>query len=333
MRTRRLLWYRLTAKKTGKGETPSAMTSIRQKALFRQRVVKHALKNNNISECARLYRISRQSIHRWIVRYDGSLESLTEQSRRPHHHPNEHKKEEIERVLRVARQNKQLGLVCLWVHLKQHHSYSRSLSALYRLLRKQGVIEPPKKRKRRASKAYEPILVPGERVQVDVKYVPKESLTGELSGRRLYQYTAIDECTRWRYTAVFSELSTYNSTLFVAKLRKAFPFEIACIQTDNGVEFTSFLKGARKPSLFEAYLEHEGIRHKRIAPATPRHNGKVERSHRTDEERFYRGRKFFSLRYLKEQMSRYLRESNRMPLSVHNWKSAQHMLESYQHVL
>ncbi len=309
------------------------MPSIRQIAQFRVRVVKHAIKTGNVSATARLYRVTRQSVHRWMARYDGSVESLLDRSKRPHHHPNEHKPDEVRRVLRVQGQNKELGLVCLWVHLRQHHDYSRSVSALYRLLRKKGVMDPPKRRPRPKPKPYEPILVPGERIQIDVKYVPGRCLTGGLVGNKVYQYTAVDECTRWRYVAHFTELSTYSSTLFVAKLQRRFPFEIQCIQTDNGAEFTSVLQGAKKKSMFEAYLQSQGIRHKRIAVATPRHNGKVERSHRTDEERFYRNGKFFSLRYLTEQMNNYLRKSNRRPLQVHNWRSAQQMLEAYQHVV
>lgn len=236
-------------------------------------------------------------------------------------------------VLRVQRHNKRLGLVCLWVHLKQNFGYSRSVPALYKLLRREGIYEPPKKRRRRKPKPYEPILMPGERFQVDVKHVPKACLVGSLSGKRLYQYTAIDECTRWRHIAVFDELSTYNSVEFLYQLIERFPFEISCIQTDNGAEFTSRYQGSGHPSAFEAELAAFGIRHKLIAPATPRHNGKVERSHRCDQERFYSDNRFYTLRYIKEQMNRYLRQSNRRPLSCHGWRSAAQMLLNYQYVL
>ena len=168
---------------------------------------------------------------------------------------------------------------------------------------------------------------------IGVKYVPRKCLVGSLARKNLYRYTAVDECTRWRYAAIYDELSAWNSTHFVKKLRKRFPFEIACIQTDNGAEFTSRLQGATKPSAFEAYLAAEGIRHKTIAVATPRHNGKVERSHRTDQERFYQDRIFYSLRYIKDQFTRYLRESNRDPLMAHNWRSALQMLRHYQEVV
>jgi transposase InsO family protein len=219
------------------------------------------------------------------------------------------------------------------MHLKMKHGYSRTLSAFYRLLRRKGILAGPKKRARRKPKLYEPILVPGERIQMDVKHVPKQCLVGSLSTKGVYQYTAIDECTRWRHIAVFDELSTYNSVEFLYQLLERFPFEIACIQTDNGAEFTSRYTGSDHPSAFESELAALGVRHKLIAPATPRHNGKVERSHRSDQERFYTDRKFYSIKYLKEQIAIYLRQSNRRPLMAHSWRSAQQMLDNYQCVV
>jgi transposase InsO family protein len=211
--------------------------------------------------------------------------------------------------------------------------YKRSMPALYRMLRREGVIAPPRRRPRRKARPYEPILVPGERVQMDVKYVPKECLVGALRGKKLYQYTAMDECTRFRHVAVFDELSTYSSVQFLKQVLERFPFEVACVQTDNGAEFTSRFQNADHPSAFESALAELGVRHKLIAPATPRHNGKVERSHRTDQERFYTDNRFFSLRYIREQISQYLRQSNRQPLTAHGRRSAHHMLEAYQHVV
>jgi len=256
-----------------------------------------------------------------------------DRSHRPRRHPAQQTCREVELVLRVQRHNKRLGLVCLWVHLKLNFGYTRSVSALYKLLRREGIMAVPRRKSRRKAKPYEPILMPGQRIQMDVKYVPKDCLVAGLAGKKLYQYTAIDECTRWRYIAVFDELSTYNSVEFLHQVIKRFPFEIGCIQTDNGAEFTSRYTGAKHPSAFEYELAELGIRHKLIAPATPRHNGKVERSHRTDQERFYDDNKFYSLRYIREKISLYLRVSNRRPLSVHSWRSAKEMLENYQHVL
>ena len=57
-----------------------------------------------------------------------------------------------------------------------------------------------------------------------------------------------------------------------------------CVQTDNGFEFTNRFSNSKRdfPTLFETIASQLGIRHKLIRPYTPRHNGKVERSHRED---------------------------------------------------
>jgi transposase InsO family protein len=170
--------------------------------------------------------------------------------------------------------------------------------------------------------------IPGERIQVDVKYVPKACLTGALSHRKLYQYTAIDECTRWRYIAIYDELNPQASKRFVEELRKRFPFEILCIQTDNGCEFTSKLQGAQHPSAFESHLASEGIRHKTIAIATPRHNGKVERSHREDQKRLYSRGSFYSLSDFRVQLTRHQYRSNNFPMRPLHWLSPIQFLDN-----
>ena len=88
---------------------------------------------------------------------------------------------------------------------------------------------------------------------------------------------------------VSKEQSTSALTEFIEIIRKKFLFEIECIQTDSRFEFTNKLnwQGTKKKTMFEKKLEELGIRHKLIKPKTPSHNGKVERSHRKDQEGFY----------------------------------------------
>jgi transposase InsO family protein len=112
---------------------------------------------------------------------------------------------------------------------------------------------------------------PGEKVQIDVKYVPKECCVGKAG--KLYQYTAIDECTRLRFRVIYDEHSSYNAARFLDAAVKFYPFRIQCAQTDNGTEFTNALVGSDKPSAFESCRLKHGIAHKRIRVATPRRNG------------------------------------------------------------
>jgi transposase InsO family protein len=67
------------------------------------------------------------------------------------------------------------------------------------------------------------------------------------------------------------------------------------IQTDNGIEFTYNKADIKKEHPLERILKELGIKHHKIQPRTPEHNGKVERSHRNDNERFYSYLKFYSL--------------------------------------
>ena len=114
-------------------------------------------------------------------------------------------------------------------------------------------------------------------------------IVGQEEGTKWYQYTFIDEYSRFRYLEAFEENSTYSSAQFLKHVVEKFPYAIECVQTDNGFEFTNEMGNSKKKSLtlFEKTLAQLGIRHKRIRPFTPRHNGKVERSHRKDNEYFY----------------------------------------------
>lgn len=164
-------------------------------------------------------------------------------------------------------------------------------------------------------KLYEKMHFPGESVQVDVKFVPQVCIVGEAKGEKFYQYTAIDEFSRWRYLEAFREHNSYSSATFVEHLNNAAPFKILCIQTDNGAEFTKkFVSDDANPHLFGEKLKEFGIRHKLIKPFTPRHNGKVERSHRKDNEYFYASHKFYSFLDFQKQLAVHCRRYDRFPI-------------------
>ena len=168
-----------------------------------------------------------------------------------------------------------------WVKLMQR-GYKRSIPGLYRFLKKQGIMAEKLPNPKYVPKPYEQMKYPGQRVQIDVKFVPSCCLVNEAKGKKFYQYTAIDEYSRWRYVEAFEEHSTYSSARFLEHLIRRFPMPIECVQTDNGMEFTKRFSTSGKETLtlFQRTLKEHGIRHKLIRPFTPRHNGKVERSHR-----------------------------------------------------
>ncbi len=306
------------------------MTTITQDMRYRLSLLKYADKYG-VTKAAIKYKTNRQYIYRWKKRFDGSMESLRDRSRRPHHHPNQHTPEEIKLITDMRRRNPHAGLVIFWVKLMQR-GYSRSMTGLYRFLKKQGfmAVHPPNPKY--IPKPYEQMVYPGQRVQVDVKFVPSACLkNSKVIGKKFFQYTAIDEYSRWRFVEAFEEQNTYSSAQFVDLLVKAFPFPIECIQTDNGTEFTNrFTSHKDKPTLFQVHLEQHGIQHKLIRPYTPRHNGKVERSHRKDNERFYATHQFYSFEDFAKQLKEYNRKDyNHFPMRPLGWKTPNQVRKDY----
>lgn len=104
-------------------------------------------------------------------------------------------------------------------------------------------------------------------------------------------------------------------------------FPIHTIQTDNGREFTNYgVKG--RECLFDIVLKRLGIEHKTTRPFSPWQNGKVERSHRIDGERFY-SRKFNSMESFLKAHSRYANRYNNIAQKVLNFKSPNQVITEY----
>ena len=309
--------------------------NITQKLKYKESVVKYSYKHG-VTKAAIQYNECRRTIYRWRKKYDGSLKSLEDKSRRPHYHPNQHTEEELKLIRNYKANNKETGLVVLWVKLKEA-GYTRTVQSLYHVLQRMGIYKKtPSKKKESQPTEWIAGTYPGEKVQVDVKFVPIECLTQELreKGERYFQYTGIDEYTRMRYTWFTNEHSTYMSSEFVKRMVKYFKFKIKTIQTDNGFEFTNRLswnkKLQEKKTLFETTLEKLGIEYKTIKPYTPKENGRVERSHRKDQERFYHGRIFYSLEDLRNRGKEWRIEYNNFPMRPLGWLSPNEFYKKYK---
>lgn len=303
------------------------MNTITQKMLFRQSMIKYSEKKG-VTKAAIKYNVSRQYIYRWKRRYDGTLQSLADKSHRPLHHPNQHTEEEITLIKNMRRRNPNAGLVVFWIKLMQK-GYKRSITGLYRVLRKLGEPRKTLPNPKYIPKPYEEMSYPGQRVQIDVKYVPSACIVGDAKGEKFYQYTAIDEYSRFRYIEAFREHSTYSSAVFLENMLKAFDFKVECVQTDNGLEFTKRLIKDNDLTLFEQKLQENNIKHKLIKPYTPRHNGKVERSHRKDNEYFYANHTFYSFEDFKKQLAIHSRKYNNFPMRPLGWKSPCQFLNDF----
>lgn len=311
------------------------MDKITQTAWYRQALIQYAEKYG-VTKAAIRYRTYRQYIYRWKKRYDGTLASLEDRSHRPHSHPNQHRPEEIKLIDDMRRRNPNAGIVVFWVKLRQR-GYSRSISGLYRFLRKRGQMAVKLPNPKYIAKPYEKMQYPGQRVQIDVKYVPSACLVGDAAeeakenGGYYYQYTFLDEYSRFRYLEAFKEHNTYSSAEFIKHCVKKFPYAIECVQTDNGSEFTNRMNSSKsiQPSLFEKTLQELCIRHKLIRVYTPRHNGKVERSHRKDNEYFYASHTFYSFDDFRKQLAVWNRKYNDFPMRPLNWQSPKDVLSRF----
>lgn len=305
-----------------------AMNTLTQTLKRRQAVIKYSSRYG-VTAASRRYNVSRPTIYSWKKRYDGSLGSLKDFSRRPKHHPAQHTEAELKQIQDMRRRNPNAGLVLLWVKLRQR-GYTRSISGLRKVLRRTGQTAVKLPNPKYKPKPYEKMLYPGQRGQVDVKFVPASCLVGEAAiDGGFYQYTFIDEYSRFRYLEAFKEHSTYSSAAFIKRVVKKFPYAIECIQTDNGSEFTNRLNASKKGTPTELTLNQLCIRHKLIKPYTPRHNGKVERSHRKDNEYFYASHKFYSFHDFKKQLAVWERSYNAFPMRPLHWFSPMQVLSSF----
>lgn len=309
-----------------------AMKKIAYKQRYRQALVEYAMKHG-VTKAAIRYNETRQLIYRWMKRYDGTLASLCDRSHRPHHHPSQHSSEELKLIADMRKRNANTGLVVFWVKLRQR-GYKRSITGLYRVLRRTEQMAVKLPNPKYIPKPYEKMDHPGQRVQIDVKFVPAVCLAGEAKEKKFYQYTFIDEYSRFRYLEAFEEHSTFSSTEFLKHVVEAFPYVIECVQTDNGSEFTNRLnpKVTKRKTLFEQTLDDFGIGHKLIRPFTPRHNGKVERSHRKDNEEFYASHRFYSFDDFKKQLALRQRQYNNFPMRPLDWRSPKQVLLSFPNV-
>lgn len=277
------------------------------------------LKNSTIEFVAHRYHCSVRSLFRWKSKYNGSLESLEPHYHAPYTpHPNRHTEEEIKHIKDLIRRNPNIGLNELYGKLRLNYAYNRNPVSLYRFLRKNGWYAEVKKKSKYIPQPYSTPEHIGEKWQLDVKFVPRICYVGDFrEDRRYYQYTVVDEATRERFIFPYQEQCPQSTVDFIRRAIIYFGYQPNIIQTDNGAEFTYTRQTKHdQEHLFDKFCRLHKIQHKLIKPRTPRHNGKVERSHRNDNERFYKWLKFYSFEDLMKQMKAYLERSNNIPISV-----------------
>ena len=277
-------------------------------------------KGNSVKYVCRKYHISKSSLMRWNKKYDGTKESLKDKSHKPlTPHPNSHTKEELSWIWNYIKRNPDITVGELWIKLKRNKGYNRHPGSLYRVLRRNGFkytiyINHTSKY---TPKHYDTPKYLGVKWQIDVKYVPKECLTDSVpKDIRYYQYTCIDEASRERFLYWYDVHSPENTVDFIKRCIEYYGYQPKEIQTDNGTEFTWNQEKMKVIHPMDKLCKTLDIKHHKIRPRTPRHNGKVERSHRSDNERFYSSHTFYSLEDLRFQGAIYLKRSNNIPMQI-----------------
>ena len=273
---------------------------------------------------------SKRSLERWLSAYrKHGINGLEPKSTRPKSNPNETPIRIKERVIELRKETKLCALKLSWRLEKDGVIiHPRTVG---KIIKKQGLTRRYKTKKIQYKYVKFP-LRPGELVEIDVKYVP-----GRIKGLRYYQFTAIDCSSRWRYLEVYDDISTNSALKFFKELIRVAPFRVRAIKTDNGAYFTNRYTGYAKsknplnPRLhaLDVLCQEMNIIHYLIDPGKPTQNGKVERSHRSDQETFYDRTKFNTHSELKKKIKLWNMEYNNLEHCGLNGKTPNQVLQNY----
>ena len=258
-------------------------------------------KEITIKKMAKFSTFSERTLKYWLSRYrQAGKAGLANKSTKPKHQPNELPIRTKERIIELRKRTK-LCARKLNFKLKKEGIFI-SDRVIGKIIKNEGLVRKYRIRKLKYKYQKTPLLK-GDLVEIDIKYVPSK-----IKGKRYFQYTAIDCASRWRFLQIYDDASNKSTLSFTKQLLKHAPFRVRAIKTDNGSCFTNRYIGYQKsanplnPRLhdFDLFLQSLNIIHYLIDPGKPAQNGRVERSHRTDQEMFYDRRNFNSILELKQ---------------------------------
>lgn len=266
------------------------------------------IKLGNISEACARRGVGRTFYHKWWRRFKNSnfkLKSLEEKSRKPKKSPRKLSYHFERKILEMN--SKGYGARMIQALFKRQNK-KISTSTICHILNKRKKIKKSKKKLLKGHRRRYELPIPGQRVQIDVKYVPNL-----IRGQRAYCFSAVDECTRIKFSYCYLSLSEYNSFDFLEKMKEDFPFPINTIQTDNGFEFTNRFNHFKEnwDHSVSVWCKNNDVIHRCIPPGAKELNGKIERSHRIDEQYFYWRAPNQSVEGLNYAMKEWLKDYNK----------------------
>lgn len=288
-------------------------------------------KEISIKNIAKVCPYSERSIKRWLSNYrKHEIRGLTPKSTEPQTQPNETPVWIKERIIELRKKTKLCAKKLHWRLEKEGiFVHERTVG---KILKKENLV-----RKYRVKKIkYKYIKAerqPGELVEIDVKYVPSP-----IKNKKYYQYTAIDTASRWRYLKIYDEQSSFNSICFLQEVMTRFKYTIQSIKTDNGSIFTNYYVGMTKRSdltvktvhSLDLFCHKHNMIHYLIDPGKPAQNGRVERSHREDQEKFYEQHKFRNILDLQNKLILWNDYYNNLEHCSLDGKTPNEVLKSFQ---
>ena len=224
-----------------------------------------------VNEVCDLFGISRKTYYKWYKK-DHPFGMTGKRPRRTH--PQTKLIGGVRVLVVEAKQKYNYGPKKMSLYLEKNHGLDISASAIYKFYKKKNLIRKPQKQQ----KWYQPMKkpyyaeIPGENVQLDVKYVPGPGFTWN------YQYRFIDTVTNMQFSITMETRDSLTSIIVLKQAQKHFLFSIQGIQTDNGGEFRG---------KFHEYLIRQRIVHRYIPKRSAPWNGKVERANRSVDDEYY----------------------------------------------
>jgi transposase InsO family protein len=291
-------------------------------------VVPIVQKELKLKDVVKVCPYSKRSLERWVAAFkEYGPDGLIPRSTKPKSNPNETPIRIKERIIELRKQTKKCALKLKWNLEKEDILIHRN--TIHKIIKNEGLVR--KYRIRKLTYKYIKVpLDPGELVEIDVKYVPEK-----LGNKQYFQFTAIDCATRWRRLEIYEEQTNTNAIMFLKKLLRVAPFKIRAVKTDNGHIFTNRYTGYLKSSTphnprlhgFDILCQELNILHYLIDPGKPAQNGKVERSHRSDQESFYDRHYFMNVDDLRRKIKIWNKYYNNLEHCGLNGKSPNEMLK------
>lgn len=247
-----------------------------------------------ISETARYYKTTRNTVRKWLVRYNQQgLRGLTNRKRIPKHIPHKTPKAIEDKIIELRKTHPAWGPE----RLKMHYNITVSTKAIARIIRQAGLVRRRKKKwkRQRDLRRQKQRLKPFQLIQVDVKDLNDiNKYWPQMRSLHLprYQFTARDVRTGgiW-YAYAESKDSTNGAAFIYCLLRQLKHYGVnmseVTIQTDNGVEFVGHILKKRGVSGFSGVIERFGADYRRIPPRACSWQSDVEVSHKLIEDEFY----------------------------------------------